>query len=134
MKTFAIVNRKGGVGKTTTAVNLAYVLATSHHLRVLLVDADGQANATQLLLPPGEYAGLGALLRGMVLCYDELTVHTDVSGLDVLPAYKVGRCIRSKADEVAAYLENQAVKPPELEPGMKVGRFQYKPGMKVVSI
>lgn len=86
MKTFAIVNRKGGVGKTTTAVNLAYVLATSHHLRVLLVDADGQANATQLLLPPGEYAGLGALLRGMVLCYDELTVHTDVLGLDVLPA------------------------------------------------
>ena len=76
MKTFAIVNRKGGVGKTTTAVNLAYVLATSHHLRVLLVDADGQANATQLLLPPGEYAGLGALLRGMVLCCDELTVHT----------------------------------------------------------
>ena len=52
MKTFAIVNRKGGVGKTTTAVNLAYVLATGCRLRVLLVDADGQANATQILLPP----------------------------------------------------------------------------------
>ena len=49
MKTFAIVNRKGGVGKTTTAVNLAYVLATSCRLRVLVVDADGQANATQTL-------------------------------------------------------------------------------------
>ena len=86
MRTFAIVNRKGGVGKTTTAVNLAYVLATSCHLRVLLVDADGQANATQILLPRGEYAGLGALLRGYAICYDELTVHTDVDGLDVLPA------------------------------------------------
>ena len=86
MRTFAIVNRKGGVGKTTTAVNLAYVLATSCQLRVLLVDADGQANATQILLPRGEYAGLGALLRGSAVCYDELTVHTDVDGLDVLPA------------------------------------------------
>ena len=86
MRTFAIVNRKGGVGKTTTAVNLAYVLATSCHLRVLLVDADGQANATQILLPRGEYGGLGALLRGLAICYDELTVHTDVEGLDVLPA------------------------------------------------
>ena len=78
MRTFAIVNRKGGVGKTTTAVNLAYVLATSCHLRVLLVDADGQANATQILLPRGEYDGLGALMRGMAICYDELVVHTDV--------------------------------------------------------
>ena len=86
MRTFAIVNRKGGVGKTTTAVNLAYVLATSCNLRVLLVDADGQANATQILLPRGEYAGLGALLRGYAICYEELTVHTDVDGLDVLPA------------------------------------------------
>lgn len=86
MRTFAIVNRKGGVGKTTTAVNLAYVLATSCHLRVLLVDADGQANATQIMLPQGRYDGLGALLRGMAICYDELVEHTDVAGLDVLPA------------------------------------------------
>lgn len=86
MRTFAIVNRKGGVGKTTTAVNLAYVLATSCRLRVLLIDADGQANATGILLPKREYAGLGALLRGYYSCYDELVVHTDVAGLDVLPA------------------------------------------------
>ena len=121
MKTFAIVNRKGGVGKTTTAVNLAYVLATSYHLRVLLVDADGQANATQLLLPSGEYAGLGALLRGMVLCYDELTVHTDVPGLDVLPAAEDlwaldleaaggdrGRCYRALRDMREAMEEDGA--------------------------
>ena len=95
MRTFAIVNRKGGVGKTTTAVNLAYVLATSCRMRVLLIDADGQANATGILLPKGEYAGLGALLRGYAICYDELTVHTDVEGLDVLPAQPVHRlCLR----------------------------------------
>lgn len=86
MRTFAIVNRKGGVGKTTTAVNLAYVLATSCRLRVLLIDADGQANATGILLPRKEYAGLGALLRGYYSRYNDLVVHTDVEGLDVLPA------------------------------------------------
>ena len=86
MRTFAIVNRKGGVGKTTTAVNLAYVLATSCRKRVLLIDADGQANATQILLPSKEYDGLGSLLRGYAMCYSELAVHTDVEGLDMIPA------------------------------------------------
>lgn len=101
MRTFAIVNRKGGVGKTTTAVNLAYVLATSCRLRVLLIDADGQANATGILLPKGEYAGLGALLRGYAICYDELTVHTDVEGLDVLPASEDLWAMELEKDEAA---------------------------------
>ena len=101
MRTFAIVNRKGGVGKTTTAVNLAYVLATSSRLRVLLIDADGQANATGILLPKGEYAGLGALLRGYAICYDKLTVHTDVEGLDVLPASEDLWAMELEKDEAA---------------------------------
>ena len=86
MRTFAIFNAKGGVGKTTTAINLAYILAAEYGRRVLLVDADGQANATQLLLPRADYVGLAGLLGGGIPCYDEVVEKTDIPNLDMLPA------------------------------------------------
>lgn len=86
MKTISILNMKGGVGKTTTAINLAYILATEYGQRVLLVDADGQANATQMLLPHKDYQGLAALLSGSTEDYLSLIVPTALPGLEMLPA------------------------------------------------
>lgn len=86
MRTFAIINNKGGVGKTTTAINLAVCLATTHQQRVLLVDADGQRNATRALLGGARYDGLAAILTGLAACYDEVVEPTDIDGLDMIPA------------------------------------------------
>ena len=49
-KIIAIVNNKGGVGKTTVAVNLSHAL-TRRDQRVLVADTDSQCSATSLLLP-----------------------------------------------------------------------------------
>jgi cellulose biosynthesis protein BcsQ len=54
-------NNKGGVGKTTLACNVASQLALKHNLRVLLIDADPQCNATQLILPDNHTQSLYAV-------------------------------------------------------------------------
>ena len=88
MRTFAIVNRKGGVGKTTTAVELAFILATSCKQRVLFIDADSQGNATSMMLASGQYphgAGLAAALEYHLEHYPDIIWRTDYEGLDIIP-------------------------------------------------
>ena len=65
---------------------MAAILATEYGQRVLLIDADPQANATQSLLPPGEYNTLAGLLTIPDVYYDDLLYHSSIRGLDVLPA------------------------------------------------
>ena len=50
IKTIAFFNNKGGVGKTTLACNFASWLSIKQHKKVIVLDCDPQANATQLSL------------------------------------------------------------------------------------
>jgi chromosome partitioning protein len=55
MQVISFMNMKGGVGKTTLSVNVAYGLAYFHKKTVLIVDSDPQFNATQYLLGSDAY-------------------------------------------------------------------------------
>ncbi len=85
---YAIANQKGGVGKTTTAINLAASLALSEQ-RTLLIDCDPQGNTTAGIGFPKDPARR-TLYNALMLAepIERIILKTQVDGLDLIPADK----------------------------------------------
>jgi chromosome partitioning protein len=109
----AVANQKGGVGKTTTAVNLAACLAAAEQ-PTLLIDCDSQANATSAIgfaKDPSRRTLYHALIMGETL--DKLVQKSQVEGLDVVPADKnlAGAAVELVTAENREYKLQSALKP-----------------------
>lgn len=87
MKTLSIINLKGGVAKTISAVNIAHILATVHNKRVLLVDNDKQGNTTKMFnLHDPDAHSIAEIMTERHPYMPSIIKPTAYPGLDLIPA------------------------------------------------
>ncbi len=113
-KIIAIVTQKGGVGKTTSAVNLASVFGEMGH-RTLLVDIDPQGNAT---------SGVGLDKRQRLSTYDLLCSSEDTAAADIRTAF-AGLSVIPSAPALAG-AEIEMVDMPRRETRLKAALAPYR--------
>lgn len=84
MKALAFYNNKGGVSKTTTVLNVAYIIGEVYKRKVLVVDCDGQQNATRFLADEYSENGVESVLINSETLPTEALSHTRYENIDVL--------------------------------------------------
>ncbi|MGA7086867.1 MAG: ParA family protein [Candidatus Dormiibacterota bacterium] len=132
MRVLATYNIKGGVGKTSTAVNLAYLSARQGN-RTLLWDLDPQGAATFLFrIGPHVRGGVKALVKGRTPL-DALIKGTDFNNLDVLPADLSYRRMDHALDQSKHPNRRIAQLVEPLGSGYDVLILDCPPGMSLVS-
>lgn len=137
MQTVAVVNQKGGVAKTTTAVNLAATFATKG-LRVLLVDQDPQCNTTAFFaqeeepIPPSRT--LLSLYQKTLNGKPDIIRPTRIPGLSLAPGHNgmagiswlVGGLLKS-TERLSLFLERSA-------PGFDLALIDTQPDLSVYTV
>lgn len=87
MKIISVINLKGGVAKTISAVNIAHILAVIHNMRVLLVDNDKQGNASKMFgLHSYDAPSIAEIMTERSPNLGEIVAHTSYPNLDIIPA------------------------------------------------
>lgn len=87
MRTLTIINLKGGVAKTISAVTMSYLLAVEHGYRVLLIDNDKQGNASKMLnMHSYNRKGVEHIMTERVPNMAAVIQHTEYDRLDIIAA------------------------------------------------